>query len=98
MKNLVFFRGFFCGAPAGNGGRMTADQLQLVTLENILLNQPYNDLGILAEDRLLILVEAQSTWSENNLVRVFIYLAQTFQNYITETQQDIYGRKRRTVS
>ena len=77
---------------------MTADQLQLVTLENILLNQPYNDLGILAEDRLLILVEAQSTWSENNLVRVFIYLAQTFQNYITETQQDIYGRKRRTVS
>lgn len=73
---------------------MTEDQLQIVTLENLLLNQPYNDLGFLAGERLLILVEAQSTWSENILVRVLIYLAQTIQRHISRSKQNIYGSKK----
>lgn len=73
----------------------TADQIKIVTLENILLNQPYNDLGfIVGDNRLVILLEAQSTWSENILVRVLIYLAQTIQNHIVETKQNVYGKKK----
>ena len=74
----------------------TQEQIRLVTLENILLNQPYNDIGFLAGDRLLILVEAQSTWSENILVRALVYIAQTIQNHILETKQNIYGSKKVT--
>lgn len=73
---------------------ITEDQLHIVTLENLLLNQPYNDLGFLAGERLLILVEAQSTWSENILVRVLLYLAQTIQRHITRSKQNIYGSKK----
>lgn len=73
----------------------TADQIKIVTLENILLNQPYNDLGfIVGDNRLVILLEAQSTWSENILVRVLIYFAQTIQNHIVETKQNVYGKKK----
>ena len=73
---------------------MTEEQIRIVTLENLLLNQPYNDLGFMARNRLLILVEAQSTWSENILVRVLIYMAQTIQNYIADTKQNVYGKKK----
>ncbi len=75
---------------------MTEEQIQIVTLENLLLIQPYNDLGFIAGNRLLILVEAQSTWSENILVRVLIFIAQTIQNYIVDTKQNVYGKKKVT--
>ncbi len=73
---------------------ITAGQIEIVTLENVLLNQPYNDLGFVAGgDRLLLLLEAQSTWSENILVRMLVYAAQTIQQHIVETKQNVYGRK-----
>ncbi len=74
--------------------KISADQIEIVTLENVLLNQPYNDLGfVVGGDRLILLVEAQSTWSENILVRVLVYAAQTIQQYIVETKQNVYGKK-----
>ena len=60
----------------------TPTEIELTTIEPTLLNEPYNDLGILARDRLLILVEAQSTWSLNVLIRLFLYAASTMQNFI----------------
>lgn len=74
--------------------KMTKEQIRIVTLENLLLNQPYNDLEFLAGEHMLILVEAQSTWSENILVRVLIYIAQIIQNYLVDTKQNIYGKKK----
>ncbi|MCD8151352.1 MAG: hypothetical protein LUE92_17785 [Clostridiales bacterium] len=38
-----------------------ADDLEYVTLEQVLVHDIYNDLGFLVGDRLLVLVEAQST-------------------------------------
>lgn len=74
---------------------MTMDQINIVTLENILLNQPYNDLGFIAgKNHLLILVEAQSTWSENILIRVLLYIAQTIQNYIISTKQNATEKRK----
>lgn len=72
----------------------TKDEITIVTLENILLNQPYNDLGFTVGNRLLILVEAQSTWSINIVVRGLLYMAQTIQNHIQETKQNVYGSKK----
>lgn len=67
------------------------DKLGIVTIKNVLLDQRYNDLGFTVDDRLLVLVEAQSKWSVNIIVRIFLYLAQTWQEYIVSTRQNIYG-------
>ena len=68
--------------------------IEPVTLNPIILNQSYNDLGLLVKDKLIIFVEAQSTWSINILIRILLYLAMTYQNYITEHGLYVYGSKR----
>ena len=42
---------------------ITEDDIEMVTLENVLTIHPYNDLGLLARGKLIVLAEAQSTWS-----------------------------------
>ena len=76
--------------------KITEDDICIVTLENVLLNKPYNDLGFTVGKHLLILVEAQSTWSPNIVVRGFLYLAQSIQDYILLTKQNIYKSKKVT--
>lgn len=58
---------------------VTEDQIKNVTIQNILLDRNYNDLGFQIEDRLVILIEAQSTWTVNIIVRGLMYLVQTYQ-------------------
>ena len=55
------------------------DDLELVTIENILVHDMYNDLGFLVKNKLIVLVEAQTTWSTNIIMRMFLYLAKTYQ-------------------
>lgn len=46
----------------------TEDTLDIVTIDNVLTDSLYNDLGIMAGDsRLLLLLEAQSSWTVNIL-------------------------------
>jgi hypothetical protein len=72
----------------------TEDDLDIVTIENILTDNLYNDLGILAHgDKLLLLLEAQSTWTVNVLIRVLIYLAQSYHEYCIKTSQSLYRSK-----
>ena len=73
---------------------VTVDQISNVTLKNVLLDQMYNDLGFVVGSRLLVLVEAQSTWSVNIAVRALMYLANTWQEYIEEKGLNIYGSKK----
>ena len=64
---------------------------KLVTLENVLPTGFYNDLGIQVRDRLILLVEAQSTFSVNIALRMLLYLAGTYKEYIEEQKLDLYG-------
>lgn len=75
----------------------TKDDLILMTLESHLLNQQYNDLGFLVRDRLIILVEAQSTWSENIVIRVLLYVVQTWYKYIKRMKLDVYDEEKITL-
>ena len=52
---------------------VTEAELKDITIHNILTDDIYNDLGFLVGDRLVILVEAQSTWTENIVIRSLIY-------------------------
>ena len=41
------------------------NDFKIITLENVLVNGVYNDLGFLLKDKLIILAEAQSTFNES---------------------------------
>lgn len=69
----------------------TEGDLELCTLQNIIANGIHNDLGFLAKDKLLILAEAQSTWSPNIIIRSLIYLFNTYQQYFFDRDIYIYG-------
>lgn len=73
---------------------VTVDDFHTVTIENILTDQMYNDLGFLVKDRLLFLVEAQSSWSINIIPRIVMYLGESLNNYIVSTGQKRYGSKK----
>ncbi|MCD7726463.1 MAG: hypothetical protein LUI12_13090 [Clostridiales bacterium] len=71
----------------------TAEDLDLVTLETVIIKDIHNDLGFAVGSKLLVLAETQSTWSVNIIVRSFFYLAQTYQNYLRKTKQSLYNTK-----
>jgi hypothetical protein len=72
----------------------TEDSIEIVTLKTILTDNIYNDLGFTVHGRLLILVEAQSTWSMNILIRMLMYIAQSYNEYFLKTNQDLYKSKK----
>ncbi len=68
--------------------------IEVVTLANVMTNDLYNDLGFLVKDRLIVLVEAQSTFSPNLAYRMHLYSAFTFKNYADENKLDSFGTKK----
>ena len=72
----------------------TEDSLTDVTIENVLTDNLYNDLGFIVGNKLMILIEAQSTWTVNILVRVLLYLAQSYHEYFQRTRQNYYKSKK----
>ena len=72
----------------------TENNIKNVTITNVLLDQYYNDVGFQVGEKLVILVEQQSSWSINIVVRCLLYLAQTYQEYFESTKQNVYGSKK----
>lgn len=69
----------------------TEDTLDIVTIDNVLTDNLYNDLGIMVgNNRLLLLLEAQSSWTVNILIRILLYLAQSYHEYFERTSQSLY--------
>ena len=70
---------------------ITEDDLELVTLDNVLTVHPYNDLGLLARGRLIVLAEAQSTWSVNVVFRLAEYYFDSAMYYLHVKKADLYS-------
>ena len=70
------------------------DDLTIVTLSRIIVHEMYNDLGFVASNRLIVLVEEQSTWSVNIVVRFLMYLGETYRRYIEKNDLDLYTSKK----
>ena len=69
----------------------TEDTLDIVTIDNVLTDNLYNDLGIMVgNNRLLLLLEAQSSWTVNILIRILLYLAQSYHEYFERISQSLY--------
>ena len=73
---------------------ITADDLELVTLDNVLTIHPYNDLGLLARGKLIVLAEAQSTWSVNIIFRLAGYYFDSAMGYLVSRNADLYSSVR----
>ena len=70
---------------------ITEDDLELVTLDNVLTIHPYNDLGLLARGKLIVLAEAQSTWSVNIIFRLADYYYDSAMSYLVMRNADLYS-------
>ncbi len=73
---------------------MTEEGLENVTINHVFTNGIYNDLCFTAGGRLILMLEAQSTWSVNVIIRMFIYLAQTYHEYFKGNSINLYGSKK----
>ena len=73
---------------------ITEDELDIVTLDNVLTENLYNDLGLTVRgDKMLILAEAQATWTINVLNRMLEYITQSYREYFDRTRQSLYKSK-----
>lgn len=73
--------------------QVSAAECKIVTIETILASGVYNDLGLQVRDKLIMLVEAQSTFSPNIVLRMLMYLATTYKEYATEHKISLYSGK-----
>ncbi|MCM1496738.1 MAG: hypothetical protein NC089_13205 [Bacteroides sp.] len=73
---------------------VTEDDIKDITIKHILVDADYNDLGFSVGSRLVILVESQSTWTLNIIIRALMYLIQTYHDYFKRTKQNLYGSKK----
>ena len=67
------------------------EDLKYISLRSVILRGIYNDVGFMVGNKLMILVEEQSTWTMNILPRMFIYLAHSLQDYFHVTGADVYS-------
>ena len=77
---------------------VTKDDIQLQTLNTVLINDIYNDLGFIVNEKgnakLVMLVEAQSAWNPNMTLRMLFYLAETYRRYVKESRQSEHSSSR----
>ena len=73
---------------------VTEEDIKDVTIKHILVDADYNDLGFSVGGRLVILVESQSTWTLNIIIRALMYLIQTYHDFFKRTKQNLYGSKK----
>lgn len=70
------------------------EDLKTITLENIFTDDIYNDLGFAKGDKLMVLIEAQSTWTANIIIRSLEYLVNSYRRYFSENNEDLYRSKK----
>lgn len=68
------------------------DDLEIVTLDNVIYMKMKNDLAFLIDD-VLNLWEHQSTWNPNMPIRGTLYIAEEYRRYIEQKQLNLYGSR-----
>ncbi len=76
---------------------ITNSDIKLVTLENVITVGQYNDLGFLARGKIILLVEAQSTHSPMIPLRMLMYLANTYSDYVKEEEIYLYSETKTEI-
>jgi len=72
-----------------SGRKIEPNKIKLTTLKRVLSGGVYNDLAFVLNDKLVVLIEHQSTVNENMPLRMLLYIAETY-NYLSE-DKDLYS-------
>jgi hypothetical protein len=75
-------------------GDVREKDLKDITINNVMTNKLYNDLAFTVKGKLFVLVECQTTWSWNIIIRFLLYLAQEYQEYFIRTNQSLYRSRK----
>ncbi len=70
---------------------VTESDLTDVTIRNVFVNDIFNDLGYMVRGKLIILAEAQTTWTANIIIRALLYMARSYQLYFKEHDVNLYS-------
>ena len=62
------------------------------TLDGVFFSEVKNDLSCLIQNRLIVIIEHQSTVNENMPLRMYFYLNELFRKYIADEKQNIYKK------
>ena len=78
------------------------EDIEILTIQNIILRGIYNDLGFRVKDEIIILMEAQTTYTTNIVLRILFYLSETLKNYIIQSSEnknlnELYNTKPRII-
>ena len=72
-----------------SGQKINPEQIKLTTLKRALSSGVYNDLAFVLNDKLVVLIEHQSTVNQNMPLRMLLYIAETY-SYLSE-DKDLYS-------
>ncbi len=70
--------------------------IETITRRCVVAQHEHNDLGILVKNRLMILVEAQSSWSPNIVLRLMSYAVQSLMDYFQSREVFLYSNSKVT--
>lgn len=84
---------YFTLHPEDKNRGITPDQVKLITLKNVFLAQIHNDVAFQVGDRLIVLVEHQSTINENMPLRMLFYVANEYEKIIMSFKKKLYRDK-----
>ena len=87
---------FMCLDPDDKDVRI--EDLRDVTIKNYMINDSYNDIAFMKGDKLLMLVEAQDTWSDNIIIRIFLYRTEILKREIVRDGAYLFGKERVNVA
>lgn len=75
-------------------GDVSEDDLTVVTIENVFTIKNFNDLGFMVggsrRRKILVMIEAQSRWSINIIIRLWEYVLDTLMNYFINNGVNLY--------
>lgn len=73
---------------------ITEDDISIATLESVIVNTIYNDLGFIVRNKFILLVEAQTKWNPNIILRLLFYLFESYRRYLFDTNQSEHSYKK----
>lgn len=74
-------------------GQVTESSIELINLESYLLANRYNDVAFKVGNRLMILVEHQSSINENMPFRMLLYVANEYEKILKGHSEILYKKK-----
>ncbi len=67
-------------------------ELKLFKVDRVFTNHPYNDLGLLAREKLIVLAEAEREWSENIIYRLASYYFDTMWIFAERKNMNVHHK------